>query len=62
VTGEAGKLYVAGAEDPLSPVAPDEFRLDGVSLHFDRDAQRRIVGLDVDAGRVRGIGFMRERD
>lgn len=58
---ENGILYLAGVDDPLSPVAADEFRLDGVSLHFERDAQRRIVGLNIDAGRVRGIDFVRER-
>ena len=54
-------LYVIGLDDPFTAVARDEFRLGGLALHFERDAQGRVVGLSVDAGRVRGIGFVRER-
>ncbi|MGD8868941.1 MAG: serine hydrolase domain-containing protein [Gemmatimonadales bacterium] len=55
-------LYLIGIADPFAAVAPDEFRLGGLALHFERDAQGRVVGLSVDAGRVREIAFVRERD
>jgi CubicO group peptidase (beta-lactamase class C family) len=38
----------------------DEFRArGGLLLHFERDAQHRITGLTVDAGRVRDVRFVR---
>ncbi len=54
-------LYVVGVERPFSPVEADVFRLGGTILRFVREADGRVVGLEVDAGRVRGIGFVRER-
>ncbi len=55
-------LYVVGVESPFSPQEADVFRLGGVVLRFVRDADGQIAGLTVDAGRVRGIGFVRARD
>ena len=54
-------LYVVGVESPLSPTESDVFRLGGIALRFVRDAEGRIAGLNLDAGRVRGIGFVRKR-
>jgi CubicO group peptidase (beta-lactamase class C family) len=62
LTTEKDALYVVGVESPFSPVEADVFRLGGVVLRFVRDAEGRIAGLNADAGRVRGLGFVRERD
>jgi hypothetical protein len=35
----------------------DEFRGRGLVIHFQRDANRKVVALTVDAGRVRDIKF-----
>ncbi|HEX6057989.1 MAG TPA: serine hydrolase domain-containing protein [Gemmatimonadaceae bacterium] len=60
---DSGRLVVriAGApERPLVPTAPDTFDAgDGVVLRFRRDGARRVLGFSVDAGRVRGIEFVR---
>lgn len=37
--------------------APDRFRARGLIIVFQRDANRKVTGLTVDAGRVRGIKF-----
>jgi CubicO group peptidase (beta-lactamase class C family) len=37
--------------------AADEFRRAGFTIRFDRDASKKVTGLTVDAGRVRGIKF-----
>ncbi len=50
-----GRLTVTrrGPEStPVTPSAPDEFRLGGMTLRFLRDAQRRVVAMAVDAGRI----------
>jgi CubicO group peptidase (beta-lactamase class C family) len=58
-----GKLAVTiNWQDPvmLKPTAPDEFNADsGVSYVFRRDTQGHIAALDVFAGRVRNIHFIR---
>jgi CubicO group peptidase (beta-lactamase class C family) len=36
---------------------PDQFRARGLIIAFQRDANKKITGLTVDAGRVRGIKF-----
>jgi CubicO group peptidase (beta-lactamase class C family) len=61
LTTKGNALYVVGDERPLSPAERDVFRFGGTVLHFMRDAAGRIAGLNLDAGRVRGIGFVRER-
>jgi CubicO group peptidase (beta-lactamase class C family) len=62
LTTQDNLLYAVGVEDPFSPVEADVFRLDGVVLRFVRNTDGQVTGLTVDAGRVRGIGFVRERD
>jgi hypothetical protein len=37
--------------------APDEFRARGLTIRFQRDANKKVTGLTVDAGRVRDIKF-----
>ncbi|MEO6237728.1 MAG: serine hydrolase domain-containing protein [Vicinamibacterales bacterium] len=37
----------------------DEFRGAGLTIRFQRDAARKVSGLTVDSGRVRGITFVR---
>jgi hypothetical protein len=39
--------------------AADQFRARGLVIKFQRDAGRKIIALTVDAGRVRGIKFLR---
>ena len=62
LTTKENALYVVGVERPYSPVEADVFRLGGTVLRFVREADGRVVGLEVDAGRVRGINFVQERD
>jgi CubicO group peptidase (beta-lactamase class C family) len=57
---EDDSLYVA--EDPDAPFMPtmtDGFRRGGLALRFIRDDTGKVIGVEVDAGRVRGIGFAR---
>ncbi len=61
LTIKQNALYAVGVESPLSPTKSDVFRLGGIALRFVRDADGRIAGLNLDAGRVRGIGFVRKR-
>ena len=42
----------------LEPRAEGAFRFRGMTVRFERDSER-IVALVVDAGRVRGIRFVR---
>jgi len=48
----------------LAPSVHDEFRAaaTGASYVFRRDAQGHVTGVDVFAGRVRNIGFVRSKD
>jgi CubicO group peptidase (beta-lactamase class C family) len=44
----------------MQPAAgPDEFRARGLTIRFQRDADKKVNALTVDAGRVRGITFTR---
>jgi hypothetical protein len=45
----------------LRPGKPDEFSDGYVHLAFSRDRKKRISGFTLDAGRVRGILFVRRR-
>jgi CubicO group peptidase (beta-lactamase class C family) len=62
VTVKDGRLVVQRETDsapaPLQPVAADEFRFAGMTVRFAR-ANGAIDALLVDAGRVRGIRFVR---
>lgn len=56
-------LYVAdGPDEPFEPRERDVFRLGGVTLKFVRGAAGQINEMTVDAGRVRGITFVRRHD
>jgi hypothetical protein len=44
----------------LEPNGIDEFRFRGMTIRFERGADRKIVALLVDAGRVRDIRFVRQ--
>jgi CubicO group peptidase (beta-lactamase class C family) len=63
VAVDSGRLVVrlvGTPERPLAPIVADVFRAgDGIVLTFGRDPSRRVTGFTVDAGRVRGIGFVR---
>ena len=58
-----GRLYISvghdPAEMPAAPLVRDEFGVQGVVMRFRRDAQGRVGGLTLDAGRVRGVAFVR---
>ena len=43
----------------MQPTGPDQFRAAPATLRFVRDAERRVTGLVLDAGRMRGIAFTR---
>jgi hypothetical protein len=40
-------------------VGTDEFEVEGARLRFERDGRGRPAGFVLDAGRVRGIHFLR---
>ena len=59
---EEGELRVQrGRGDPLSlrPTGPDEFRVEGARVRFERDGVGRPEAFVLDAGRVRGVRFVR---
>jgi CubicO group peptidase (beta-lactamase class C family) len=59
---EGGELIVQrgrGEPIPLRPTVADEFTLDGDRVTFERDDRGRLETFVLDAGRVRGIRFMR---
>jgi CubicO group peptidase (beta-lactamase class C family) len=62
---EDGKLTLRRDEDQsgaaLLPVAADQFRVRTLTLRFARDAAKTVDALLVDAGRVRGIRFVRAK-
>jgi CubicO group peptidase (beta-lactamase class C family) len=47
------------APQPLVATGPDTFRAGGITLRFERGAGGTVTGYTVDAGRVRGIRFVR---
>jgi len=58
--GDTLRLEVGNWLDgPMAPVGEDEFRRRFLRLRFTRDADGRVDGFLVDAGRVRGIRFER---
>lgn len=64
VTVEGLRLMLKRESDADAAVmqqgsAPDQFRVRGLVLRFQRDASNKIIGLRVDAGRVRDITFTR---
>ena len=63
IAADSGALTVRLAGVParrLAPTVADTFRdADGIALRFRRDGSRRVTGFTVDAGRVRGIEFVR---
>jgi len=53
-------LYLAdGPDDPFAPTVKDEFTLSSVSLTYLRGEHGQVTGMVLDAGRVRGIRFIR---
>ncbi|MDX2030068.1 MAG: serine hydrolase domain-containing protein [Blastocatellia bacterium] len=44
------------------PIGEDRFSAPGLTLQFRRDAQRRILGFVVEAGRVKGVEFVKKTD
>ena len=61
---ETGSLLLNtpdGQSAPLRPVTPGVFAGSLVTMEFTRDAQSRVIGFSVDAGRVRGLRFERAR-
>lgn len=59
-----GRLEIRRRPDPalvLLPVYRDDFSLGGRTIRFSRDAQGRIDGFRIYAGRVRGLRFVLRR-
>ena len=64
ISSKGDDLWLQRATDTLPvllvPEGPtDTFRGGGLTLRFQRDADQKVIGLTVDAGRVRGIKFVR---
>jgi CubicO group peptidase (beta-lactamase class C family) len=60
---DGGKLYIRHrgmSDEPLEPTVTDAFRGDGIGLTFTRGAGKRPTGFTLDAGRVRGVAFVRQ--
>ena len=58
--GDALRLVVGNWLDgPMAMVERDTFRRGPLTLRFNRSTDGRVTGFEVDAGRVRGIGFER---
>ena len=47
--------------DPLKPVRPDTFTVEGMTLGFTRDSKGEVDGFTLDMGRVKGIAYTKER-
>jgi len=48
-------------EEPLQPMAPDEFTADGLNFTFLRGQNKKITGLALSAGRAADIIFVRKQ-
>ena len=48
----------AGAARDAARARATTFTLRGLTVRFQRDANRKVIGLTVDAGRVRDITFI----
>ncbi|HJS75542.1 MAG TPA: hypothetical protein VJ921_14715, partial [Vicinamibacteria bacterium] len=46
--------------DPLKPIRPDTFHLEGLTLAFTRDRKGDVDGLTLDMGRVKGIVYTKD--
>ena len=61
---ESGRLSVVDRNEtkrPMLPAARDAFRLlGGVQYEFSRDAQGKINGFGVSAGRIRNVRFVKQ--
>ena len=59
VRGDA--LYITLERDEaLTPTVKDEFSLQGATIMFLRDANGAVSGIEVDAGRVTGLVFVKK--
>jgi CubicO group peptidase (beta-lactamase class C family) len=47
--------------DPLKPLHPDTFTVEGLTLAFTRDGKGDVGGFTLDMGRVKGISYTKER-
>ena len=63
VSVESGKLNAVNREErkrPLNPTYKDSFALlSGAQFEFNRDAQGRVAGFVVHAGRIRNVKFVK---
>lgn len=60
---EEAKLFFKqknAPQRPLEPTVADEFRAGGIVVRFTRDENKKISGLNVNAGRVKNIHFVRK--
>lgn len=64
VAADGGRLTIGlpiESRLPLERIGPDAFGVGGMELRFTRDADGRVDGFTIDAGRVRGIRCERVR-
>ena len=59
-----GRLWLKRETDPepiamIAAGAPDRFRARGLTIRFERGADKKVTALSVDAGRVRDIRFVK---
>ena len=64
VSTNGNDLRIQRETDPVPVVLQmngpaDAFTFRGMTVRFQRDAKNQVVALAVDAGRVRGIRFVR---
>lgn len=59
IVKEGALFRVRRPNTPLEPEAQDQFTLGNVTLRFVRSADGEVTSFAVDAGRVRGIEFVR---
>jgi CubicO group peptidase (beta-lactamase class C family) len=56
------KLYLKfrnAPDDPFKPISPDIFRLIAFNVTFLRDEAGKVNGMEISAGRVKGISFVK---
>ena len=58
--GKLTLLRLKASPAPLEPIIADTFTSDAGTIRFTRDAQGRITGFVLEAGRVRGMKFWKD--
>ncbi len=61
VDGEQMRLAGSGPDEDLTPISADLLATAGGAFHVERDARGAVTGLRLDADRLRGITFTKQR-